>query len=636
MQKKLEIKNSVIRISNGENKKILGTGFLVEGGFLLTAYHVVENIHQFVFEIFTQTEEYGFFNHEIYVNPGFYCDEALDIAIFTLNNPQQYQERFLKLVSEMMSEKANPLEMFGFPNAKNQGIPDFSLTVESLNTPDDNGYRKITISNAQRIEKGFSGGPLFDPNIQAVIGLFTDLIPGGGWGIPSSKLIYILNKYFNFEVEHSKKKKEFYRSKNPNDPKVFVFHQYNSQASLDHFQRLVKMASDPRHNSIGINFKSVEDLWGNHEIGEFDQDTIQKVWQDADGICVLLEGETFDSYWDESCSNLFRALQLEFPKKLFWINIDQSLEAFKAYFSNPDWGNDYETFPHKSMIDLNIESFNKFAEKTNAHRDSVRVALLKLLSDTLIGNNSTRLERRFISHFNFFQQESILLNRNHPQGYYNFFLLEGTNQCGHYLFIHRILKKVQRKNKEMIYKIDFSVRSETETLWDLIYKGLGFTSQETNVPKGVFQQLNRKLEYENVFIVLEGLSTEESDFGFVLNNFWKEMNSFASKNYEPQNRFYIFGLNRKLEQSSLFETLKLESSELCMFIPFPPIEALARLYYKQEIYNYWYPEDDLTPVQKRRLNEERQEFINQNYVEPAALVLMQALNIPKPSNYFSL
>lgn len=174
----------VVRIKDKNSERIKGTGFLLEGGFLLTAYHVIKKVEP-IFEAWDKHKNE--FTQDVQVSLAFQ-DEARDLAIFRLKDSSSYKQRFFHLVHERKTEQGREVAAYGFPHDKG-----FRFNGARIDAPFDSkhpsGFPAITLNTPEQIDSGFSGGPIYDLSIGAVVGLLTDRASHTAFGIPASAII---------------------------------------------------------------------------------------------------------------------------------------------------------------------------------------------------------------------------------------------------------------------------------------------------------------------------------------------------------------------------------------------------------------------------------------------------------------
>jgi hypothetical protein len=174
--KKVEIISSIARILNSRNE-VCGTGFLFGDGLLLTCYHVVctalgseDSIEKPDAEVivdFPAVEPERSFHAKIVKRKN---NERLDYIVLS---PKESFPSAVKPVQTMTvgieKTAGHPFLAFGFPVMLDTGI---SALGEIVHT-DSRGWLQIesTKQVGQFIEKGFSGGPVVDQELGAVIGM---------------------------------------------------------------------------------------------------------------------------------------------------------------------------------------------------------------------------------------------------------------------------------------------------------------------------------------------------------------------------------------------------------------------------------------------------------------------------------
>lgn len=141
-----------------------GTGFLVEGGWIVTCAHVLKaaerakELARFSFD-----EEEGFFLAEV-VFDGDPVERGQDIAILKpVNLPDSLAAPGLPLVSSTHSQ-GHAYRSFGYPAAAGSRGIFASGKIEGLKP----GELQIS---SNKITRGFSGGPVWDETTGGVVGM---------------------------------------------------------------------------------------------------------------------------------------------------------------------------------------------------------------------------------------------------------------------------------------------------------------------------------------------------------------------------------------------------------------------------------------------------------------------------------
>lgn len=172
---------SVVRIYKREKQEVAGAGFLVSDEYILTCAHVVTTALDIdlyskqkpsreveldfptiqPIEPLTATVEFW-----LPVNPG---NSPEDIAVLKLTEPppKEAQAAVLSMTKYALSD--HKFEAFGFPEGRNGGAWAEGVIKRRV------GYGWIQLNAhlvpGYRLEEGFSGTPIWDNNIEAVVGI---------------------------------------------------------------------------------------------------------------------------------------------------------------------------------------------------------------------------------------------------------------------------------------------------------------------------------------------------------------------------------------------------------------------------------------------------------------------------------
>jgi hypothetical protein len=177
-----ELELSVVRIySNSDRDKVIGAGFLVSDKYILTCTHVVAialGISPGTSEMPADTVELDFpqigSKQKLKAKVFFWLPISSDsrhsqedIAVLKLENPCPDQAKSLELLpSENLWN--HEFVAFGFPRGTH-GV----WTVGVLQGANAKGWVQIEVKseNSYRLEEGFSGTPVWDENLQRVVGM---------------------------------------------------------------------------------------------------------------------------------------------------------------------------------------------------------------------------------------------------------------------------------------------------------------------------------------------------------------------------------------------------------------------------------------------------------------------------------
>ena len=175
----IDIRKGIVGIkSHPDSGKILGTGFFVEGGFILTCAHVLEDYYQpdkaFYFEIEGQTDDYE-------ARVMLYSSKAEhDLAILSPTTNVEYTP--LPIASSQYSE-GDDFSIFGYPDlGLFKGLNGVGEIIGWISAP--NGDKLLQLKSDE-ITFGFSGAPIWDDDLQVVVGIMQQGIKDESIGRPA-------------------------------------------------------------------------------------------------------------------------------------------------------------------------------------------------------------------------------------------------------------------------------------------------------------------------------------------------------------------------------------------------------------------------------------------------------------------
>ncbi len=175
---------SIVRV---ESKKFVGCGFLLEGGYILTAGHNIgedENAVKFsvcdsdlCFEIPVKAKAALVLSSE----------EQGDIALYKLFHPQDVpdlEKRQLRLGDERTG-LGKKTWVFGFCKGKDKyGLAYGSAKIDNLDSIHPSGFRQITLTDPGNISGGYSGAPVVVE--ERVLGMILQRGEGAAIAAPAS------------------------------------------------------------------------------------------------------------------------------------------------------------------------------------------------------------------------------------------------------------------------------------------------------------------------------------------------------------------------------------------------------------------------------------------------------------------
>lgn len=179
---KRDLIRSIVKVGCG---KKVGSGFLLKGGYIVTAWHVVDGgrPHFFV------CDNDSCFKEEVKAQerPAFQLPkEQGDLAVYKIEEKGKYEGRYLTLALDKDILCGRAFSTFGFPKGnKKNGNPYHSARLEDNNSANDYGVKKLTLSDPGNVSKGYSGGPVYIPGY-GVVGVITQKWEEIAIGLPSS------------------------------------------------------------------------------------------------------------------------------------------------------------------------------------------------------------------------------------------------------------------------------------------------------------------------------------------------------------------------------------------------------------------------------------------------------------------
>ena len=177
----MDIRAGIVGIkSDPKSKTILGTGFFVPGGLILTCAHVIADYYQPGRGIDCQPEgqESLFKTNVIYFSPrGEY-----DLAIL---QPTEEVEYTPLPISSSRSSRGNLFSIFGYPQIEFRGLNGAGTIMGWTTTRQGH---KILQLDSDQVTHGFSGAPVYDEKLKVVVGMLQQGIKNDEIGRPSFAL----------------------------------------------------------------------------------------------------------------------------------------------------------------------------------------------------------------------------------------------------------------------------------------------------------------------------------------------------------------------------------------------------------------------------------------------------------------
>lgn len=176
---------SIVRIVSG---KSLGTGFLLDGGWVITCAH---NIPDPVHIELSICDPEGNFNTQLSATIEKCLSEAEgDLASLRITSDLPEYARPLVLTDSVGSD-GKTCRTFGFPDSgKKNGLPYNSARIDSFDSRSTAGWRQMILADVGPLGPGFSGSPLVETKHQVLVGMV--LQRGGGElarGVPAEFIV---------------------------------------------------------------------------------------------------------------------------------------------------------------------------------------------------------------------------------------------------------------------------------------------------------------------------------------------------------------------------------------------------------------------------------------------------------------
>lgn len=174
---------SIVRIVSGRS---LGTGFLLDGGWVVTCAHNIPDTEHIELLI---CDPEGNFNTQLFATLEKCLPEAEgDLASFRITRDLPEHARPLVLTDSSVSE-GKTCRAYGFPNnSKTNGLPFNSARIDSFDSRSTVGWRQMILADAAALGPGYSGSPLVEYKHRILVGMVLQRGNGGlglARGIPS-------------------------------------------------------------------------------------------------------------------------------------------------------------------------------------------------------------------------------------------------------------------------------------------------------------------------------------------------------------------------------------------------------------------------------------------------------------------
>ncbi len=167
--------------SDPKSKTILGTGFFVSGGLILTCAHVIADYYQpggkIDFQLKGQVAEFK--ANVIY----FSSKSEYDLAIL---KPSEEVDFTPLSIASSQNSKGNSFSIFGYPNINFEGLNGAGRIMGW--TKERGKDFSVLQLKSDEITHGFSGAPIWDEKLKFVVGLLQQGIKNEDIGKPSFAL----------------------------------------------------------------------------------------------------------------------------------------------------------------------------------------------------------------------------------------------------------------------------------------------------------------------------------------------------------------------------------------------------------------------------------------------------------------
>lgn len=197
--------NSIARITSGKSR---GTGFLVNDNFIITCNHVIKNRNDISVAF---ADQYGDFCYRVNVLvENYLIEQQGDIAVLKVIGSLPEHIKPLPVAETANYSMKNPFSSYGFPvQSKINGLPFIDGKIVATNIRGEHNHPIIHLTNTNDISHGFSGAPIYDDDLQEVIGVLCavakeDGIGRGtamGFGVPIDLLRARFSEIFAKEIE---------------------------------------------------------------------------------------------------------------------------------------------------------------------------------------------------------------------------------------------------------------------------------------------------------------------------------------------------------------------------------------------------------------------------------------------------
>jgi hypothetical protein len=175
----LDPRKGVVAIkSNPQSEAILGTGFFVSTGVILTCAHVIESYyHPEMTAYFRLEGSADVLGAELeYYSP----KNEFDVAV--LKPKRKFDFTPLRVVSSQNS-KLHEFSIFGYPTLGDiHGLNGAGRILGWIQSP--TGHPQLQLESRQ-VTQGFSGAPIWDVELESVIGMLQSGIKAEDVGRPS-------------------------------------------------------------------------------------------------------------------------------------------------------------------------------------------------------------------------------------------------------------------------------------------------------------------------------------------------------------------------------------------------------------------------------------------------------------------
>lgn len=398
-----------------------GSGFLLKGGYIVTACHVVGGGRPRFFVC----DDDSCFREEVAASeqPAFQLmKEEGDLAIYKIEEERKYESRCLSLALDKAMLCGRTFSTFGFPQGNREnGNPYYSARLEDNNSANDYGVKKLTLSDPGNVSKGYSGGPVYIPGY-GVVGVITQKWEEIAVGLPSS----VIAEHF----PDLKPQERFFPVESIDKYCCLVVHRGEKSQAKTFFDEEVAFALEAMELSNKIFLKR-------YDLGA-EAISLKQAVSEASCTCL----------WIDGAADIFALEEKEWLRSYPLLLFNYGLADKPKLQHIMDFFSPAPCFPARHHLYGKIPGFHYFKaiESTFGSSSEAYKGLFEFLDSEFVSYDAKL--KNLLMEFDFTAGREAIKSACRSGKRFLFHCMEGTRDCGVEVLAHHGVNIIRDKDRE--------------------------------------------------------------------------------------------------------------------------------------------------------------------------------------------